>query len=343
MGDVLPDEPFPPEVDAAKVTAAVDAAFDPPESMTAAFVVVYKGRIIGERYMEGMDKDTQLESWSMGKSLTGTLMGTLIQKGVYELWEPAPVAQWHETPDDPRAAIRIGDLMRMSSGLRFVAPQDPDYELEFGYPQGYPDHLYVYTGAIDSHRWTITRPAQWPPNTVGRYRNSDPLSVNYLIRKGVEEILGEEYHTYPQRALFDKIGIRKMYLEADPYGNFLLQGYEFGTARNWARLGMLYLQDGVWNGERILPEGWVEYANTVAPAWEADGRPVYGGSFFWVNRTETFPVPRSAFYMAGAGGQYTIIIPSHDMVVVRLGLYKGSRPGGQALRRALSLLMEAVG
>lgn len=254
----------------------------------------------------------------------------------------APVREWHETPGDPRSAIRIGDLMRMSSGLRFVAPQDPDYDYEFGYPQGYPDHYYVYTGAIDSYEWAITRPAQWPPNTVGRYRNSDPLVVNHLIRNGVEDVLGREYHTYPQRALFDKIGVRRMYLETDPYGNFLLQGYDYGTGRNWARLGMLYLQDGVWNGERILPEGWVEYANTVAPAWEADGNPVYGGSFFWVNRTQTFPVPADAFYMAGAGGQYTIVIPSRDMVVVRLGHYKGAGPGGRALRRALELLMDAV-
>ncbi len=343
MGDVLSDEPLPQDVDAAKVAEAVSAAFDPPEGMTAAFVVTHRGRIIGERYMDGLGKDTQLASWSMGKSLTATLMGTLIHQGVYELWQEAPVEAWHEDEDDPRGAIRIGDIMRMSSGLHFVAPQDPDYEYGYGYPQGYPDHLYVYTGAIDSHEWAITRPAQWPPNTVGRYRNSDPLTTNYLIRKGVEENLGQDYHTYPQRALFDKIGIRKMYLETDPYGNFLLQGYEFGTGRNWARLGNLYLTDGVApNGERILPEGWVEYASTVAPAWEADGRPIYGGSFFWINGDDSFPIPREAFFMAGAGGQYTIVIPSHEMVVVRLGHYKGSGPGGQALRRALTLLMEAV-
>ncbi len=341
MGDVLPNDPWPPEIDADGVAAAVAAAFDPPEAMTAAFVVTYKGRIVGERYMEGLDKDTQLPSWSMGKSLTAMLMGTLIQQGVYDLWQPAPVDEWHSTPDDPRGRIRIGDLMRMSSGLRFVAPQDPDYNYEFGYTQGYPDHLYVYTGAIDAFQWSISRPAQWGPNTVGRYRNSDPLTVNYLIRKAVEE-RGEEYHSYPQRALFDKIGIRKMYLETDPHGNFLLQGYEFGTGRNWTRLGMLYLQDGVWNGERILPEGWVDYAGTVAPAWEADGRPIYGGAFLWLNGTRTFPIPSDANYMAGAGGQYTITIPSHDLVVVRLGHYKGSQPGGQALRRALSLLMDAV-
>lgn len=342
MGDVLPDDPLPAGIDVDKVAAAVDAAFDPPEGMTAAFVVVHEGRIIGERYRDGIDKDTQLESWSMGKSLTATLMGTLIQQGVYGLWDLVPIDEWHALPNDPRGNIRIGDVMRMSSGLRFVAPQDPDFHYQFGYPQGYPDHYYVYTGSIDSYRWAITRPAQWPPNTVGRYRNSDPLTINYLVRKGVEETLGQDYHTYPQRALFDKIGIRKMYLETDPYGNFLLQGYEFGTGRNWARLGMLYLQDGVWNGERILPEGYVEYASTVAPAWEADGRPIYGGAFFWVNGDGSFPIPREAFFMAGAGGQYTIIIPSRDMVVVRLGHYKGSGPGGRALRRALALLMEAV-
>jgi CubicO group peptidase (beta-lactamase class C family) len=342
MGDVLPDEPLPSDVDADKVAQAVEAAFAEEEGLTAAFVVVHRGRIIGERYREGLDKDTQLESWSMGKSLTATLMGTLIQKGVYQLWDPAPIDEWNVTAGDPRAGIRIGDLMRMSSGLRFVAPQDPDYDLEFGYPQGYPDHLYIYTGSIDSPLWARTRPAQWPPNTVGRYRNSDPVTTNYLIRKGVEERLGEDYHTYPQRELFDKIGIRKMYLETDPYGNFLLQGYEYGTGRHWARLGMLYLQDGVWNGERILPEGYVEYASTVAPAWEADGRPIYGGAFFWINGTETFPVPPEAIYMAGAGGQYTIVIPSHEMVVVRLGHAKGAGPGGRAMRQALAFLMEAV-
>ncbi|UCD25755.1 MAG: serine hydrolase [Gemmatimonadota bacterium] len=342
MGDVVSDEPLPSDVDATKVAQAVDAAFAEEDGLTAAFVVVHRGRIIGERYGAGLDKDTQLESWSMGKSLTATLMGTLIQKGVYELWQPAPIEEWHQTEGDPRAEIRIGDLMRMSSGLRFVAPQDPDYALEFGYPQGYPDHLYVYTGSIDSPLWARTRPAQWPPNTVGRYRNSDPVTVNYLIRKGVEEQLGQDYFTYPQRELFDKIGIRKMYLEPDPYGTFLLQGYEYGTGRNWARLGMLYLQDGVWNGERILPEGWVEYASTVAPAWEADGRPTYGGAFFWINGGEQFPIPEESIFMAGAGGQYTIVIPSHEMVVVRLGHAKGSGPGVGALRQALALLMEAV-
>ncbi len=336
MGDVLQNEPLPPELDSEKVAAAVDAAFEPAEGMTAAFVVTWKGRIIGERYREGIDMHTPLESWSMGKSLTATLMGILIQQGVYDLWQPAPVPEWQEE-GDPRAEIRIGDLMRMSSGLRFRAPQDPDFDPDMGYP----DHLYVYTGTVNSFEWAATRPQQWKPNTVGRYRNSDPALTNYLIRLAVEG-RGEDYLSFPQKALFDKLGIRNMVLETDPYGNFLLQGYEFGSGRDWARLGNLYLQDGVWDGERLLPEGYVEYASTLAPAWVADGRPIYGGAFFWINGTDAYPIPKDAYYMAGAGNQKTIIIPSHDLVVVRLGHYKGGGPGNEGLKNALALLMEAV-
>jgi CubicO group peptidase (beta-lactamase class C family) len=335
MGDVLSDEPLPAELDAEKVAAAVDAAFEPAEGLTAAFVVTWKGNIIGERYREGIDMHTPLESWSMGKSLTATLIGVLIQQGVYDLWQPAPVPEW-QGEDDPRAEIRIADILHMSSGLRFRAPQDPDFDPALGYP----DHLYVYAGTVNSFEWAATRPQQWLPNTVGRYRNSDPVLANYLIRLGVEG-RGEDYHSFPQRVLFDKLGIRNMVLETDPYGNFLLQGYEFGSGRDWARLGNLYLQDGVWNEERILPEGYAEFVSTVAPAWEADGRPIYG-AFFWINSTGTYPIPEDAFYMAGAGNEKTIIIPSHDLVVVRLGHYKGAAPGDEGLKNALSLLMEAV-
>lgn len=337
MGDVLPDEPFPGEADSAGVAAAVAAAFEPEEGRTAAFLVTHRGRIIGERYREGIDQDTPLESWSMGKSLTGALMGVLIEQGEYDLWEPAPVPEWQEEEGDPRAEIRIGDLMRMSSGIRFRAPQDPDFDEALGYP----DHLYVYTGAVNTFEWTAGLPLQWPPDTVGRYRNSDPVLVNYLVRLAVEG-RGEDYHIFPQRHLFDRLGIRNMTLETDPYGNFLLQGYELGTARDWARLANLFLQDGVWNGERILPEGYAEYANTTAPAWEEDRRPIYGGAFFWVNRTRSLPVPEDAYRMAGAGGQSVLIVPSRELVVVRLGHYSGAPEGTPAYHRALELLMDAV-
>lgn len=335
MGDALPNDPPPKEIDRAKVKAALDAAFEPAAGMTAAFVVTWKGRLIDERYGAGITAQTPLESWSMGKSLTATLMGVLIKQGVYDLSQPAPIPEW-QGPGDPRAKIRIADILHMSSGLRIKAPQDPDYD-----PLGtYPDHVYLYTGSVNSFHYAATRPQQWPPDTVGRYHNTDPVLINYLIRLAVDK-RGEEYLSFPQRSLFDKIGIRTMVLETDPYGNFLTQGYEFASGRDWARLGNLYLQDGVWNGERILPEGYAKFVSTLAPAWEADKRPIYGG-FFWINGDSTFPVPKEAYYMSGAGGQTTLIIPSHELVVVRLGHYKGASIGTQSFRRALALLMQAV-
>ena len=335
MGDVLPSTPLSAEVDASKLKAAVDAAFEPPEAMTAAFVVTWKGRLIAERYGDGVDIHTPLEGWSMGKSITATLLGILLNRGAYKLYQPAPIPEW-QTPGDPRAKIRIEDLLHMSSGLRIRAPQDPDYD-----PSGpYPDHLYLYTGGVDSYHYAATRPQQWPPNTVGRYRNTDPVLISYLVRLAVER-RGQEYLTFPQRALFDKIGIRTMRIETDPFGNFLGQGYEVGCGRDWARLGNLYLQDGVWNGERLLPEGYVKFVSTPAPAWVADKLPIYGG-FFWINGLGQYPVPRESYYMAGAGGQTTMIVPSNNLVVVRLGHYKGEAFGALAFRKALALLMEAV-
>lgn len=335
LGDALPQSPLPAELNASKLQQAIDAAFEPAAGMTAAFVVTWRGRLIGERYGAGITASTPLESWSMGKSVTATLLGLLIEQGVYNLWQPAPVPEW-QSAGDPRAKIRLADILQMSSGLRIRAPQDPDYD-----PTGpYPDHLYLYTGSGNAFHYAATRPLQWPPGTVGRYRNTDPVLINYLVRLGVEK-RGEEYLSFPQRALFDKLGIRTMVLETDPFGNFLTQGYEFASGRDWARLGNLYLQDGMWQGERLLSAEFVKFVRTLAPAWEADKRPIYGG-FFWLNGDGAFPVPKEAYYMAGAGGQTTLIIPSHDLVVVRLGHYKGSELGTEAFKKALALLMEAV-
>ena len=335
MGDLLPSGPLPAGIDAATLTRAIDAAFEPAESLTSAFVVTHRGRLVGERYMSGISATTPLESWSMGKSVTATLMGLLIRQGVYTLDQPAPIPEW-QSPGDPRKQIRIQDILRMSSGIRIKAPDDPDFD-----PNGtYPDHLFLYTGRVDSFKYAATRPPQWPPNSVGRYRNTDPVLTNYLVRLAVEK-RREEYLSFPQRQLFDKIGVRSMVMETDPYGNFLTQGYELMSGRDWARLGNLYLQDGVWSGERILPEGFVTFVSSLAPAWAADKHPVYGG-FFWINGDNAFPVPKEAYYMAGAGGQTVLIIPSHDLVVVRIGHYKGQQVGTAAFRRALALLMEAV-
>ncbi|MGE3957092.1 MAG: serine hydrolase domain-containing protein [Vicinamibacterales bacterium] len=334
MGDLLPDGPPPAGVDMAKVQAAVETAFDP-AAMTAAFVVTYKGRIIAERYGPNITPTTPLESWSMGKSLSGTLLGILIQKGVYTLDQPAPIPEW-QGANDPRRTIRIRDILNMSSGLRIIAPQDPDYD-ESG---PYPDHLYYYTGSMDAFKYAATRPQQWEPGKVGRYRNTDPVLTNYLTRLAVEK-RGEDYHAWPQRNLFDKLGIRTFVMDTDPFGNFLTHGYESASGRDWARIANLYLQDGVWNGERILPEGYASFVGALAPAWVADGRPQYGG-LFWVNGDGAWPAPKDMYFMSGVGGQQVLIIPSHQLAVVRLGHYKGVSAAGRATRRSVGMLVEAV-
>jgi CubicO group peptidase (beta-lactamase class C family) len=334
MGDVLSDDPIPEEIDEEKLAQAVDAFFTD-GAMSASFVVTYKGQIIAERYDDGIDIHTPLESWSMGKSLSATLLGVLIEQGEYELDQPAPIPEWQEEGDS-RQSIRIKDILRMSSGLRCRNMGDPEWDPALGFP----DHLYLYTGTVNSFEYAATRPQQWEPNTVGRYRNCDPVLTNYLIRLAVEG-RGDDYHQFPQQHLFDKIGVRNLVFQTDPYGNILLQGSDLGPARDWARLGNLYLNDGVVNGERILPEGYADFVSTLAPAWVADGRPIYG-AFFWLSGADYGLEPGAIYSMRGAGGQMTSIVPSKDMVVVRLGHYAGAPVWGEASRKGMDLLMEAV-
>lgn len=330
MGDTLDTTSLPSGAIRAKLDAAADAAFADAAALTAAFLVVHKGRIVAERYAPGITRETQLESWSMGKSLAATLFALLIKDGTYTLDQPAPVPLW-QAPGDPRGAIRNIDLLRMSAGLRFLGNQEPESN------QRYPDHYYIYTGGIDAFDYSITRPIEYTPNTDGRYRNSDPLTIAYLVKLAVTR-RGENILTWPQRALFDHIGIRKQILETDPYGNFLISGYDYGTARNWARIGLLYLHDGVWQGKRLLPEGWSSFVSTPAPAWK---RPEYGG-FFWLNHINTWNLPPETYFAAGAGGQNTWIVPSHDLVIVRMGHMRGQGPARRATNIALGLVMEAI-
>ena len=335
LGDAV--DPYDGPLDQKAVADAVDLAFDE-GSMTSALVVTHRGSLVAERYGEGIESTTPLESWSRGKSLTATLLGLLVHDGEYTLDEPAPIPEW-QSGDDARASIRIADIVQMSSGLRFRAMMDPDYDPR----AGYPDHLYVYTGGVNAYHYAATRSRQWPAGQVGRYRNGDPLLANYLVRLAVEA-RGENYHAFPQRALFDQIGVRNAVLETDPFGNFLLNGYEFISGRDWARLANLYLQDGVVAGKRLLPEGWSEFVSTPAPGWVADGRPIYGG-FFWLNRgprATRMPVPEDAYFMAGAGGQKTIIVPSRDLVVVRIGHFSGAAKSQISLDQTLAALMELV-
>jgi CubicO group peptidase (beta-lactamase class C family) len=299
---------------------------------------------VKEAYGSGAHKDMQLERWSMGKSMTATFIGRLIQMGYLELWQPAPVPRWQNS-DDVRSRIRIADLLRMSSGLRFSREGATPEEMAASYIPGIGDHRLGYRAPIDIFQLSASRDAEYPPNTVGRYRNSDPWTLGYVVRRTVENELGEEYLTWPQRELFDKIGIRHFVMETDIYGNFILTGYNYGTARHWARLGLLYLQRGMWNGERLLSEEFVDFVQSPAPAWDP---PVYGG-FFWLNpadetgRGSRIPtLPPDAYNAAGAGDQRTYIIPSRDLVIVVMSHRGGANLAPDRTTREFEALGLAV-
>jgi CubicO group peptidase (beta-lactamase class C family) len=225
------------------------------------------------------------------------------------------------------------DLMHMSSGLRCSSPFDPDYQPG----HAYPDHVFAYTGATNAYEFARSRSIEFPPSTEGRYRNCDPLVVAQIVKDALAK-RGQSILAYPQVALFDQIGIRKQVLETDAYGNPLFIGYDFGTARNWARLGLLYLNDGVWQGKRLLPEGWSRFVSTPAPAW---AKPVYG-AFFWLNGDKRFTVPSDAYFMSGAGGQITLILPTHRLVVVRMGYPRGDKAWPKALNAALEGIVASI-
>ena len=317
----------------ARIDEAIAVALRDPDACTVAVVVLHKGQIVGEGYAPGLNVDSQLESWSMGKSLTATLIGRLIHDGMLSLDQPAPISAWQH-PDDPRRAITIRDLLQMSSGLRFSGHHDA----RSSWLSYIPDQFYVYSEAIDIFDFAISRPAEFPPQTVGRYRNCDPLSLGYIVKQAVTRRLAQDYLTWPQVTLFDHIGIRRQILETDLYGNFILSGFDYGTARNWARLGLLYLRDGVWDGKRLLPEGWSRFVSTPGPAWE---QPVYGAQF-WLNRIGEFALPSDAYMMSGSGQQRVFIVPSADLVIVRLGHSRGHSHSVPSINAMLRTTMSAL-
>ncbi len=310
MGDAGASEPRPAGVNFDAVEVAFHSAMAQTEQNTRALLVVYNGKIIGERYATGWTKDTPQISWSQGKSITAALIGVLVQQGHLKINDLAPVGEW-QAESDPRRQIRIRDLLRMSSGLDFA-------NLGLRGPESFireNEHMRIYFDALNVFEHAVNQPAEIPPNTKWRYRNSDPLTLGRIVRE-IVEANGDEYLTFPQRALFDRIGARNFVLETDAWGNFILTGYDYGSARDWARFGLLHLWDGLWQEDRVLPEKWVDFISTPAPADTSLG---YGG-LFWLNRGGRLDrVPKDAFWAAGFMGQITMVIPSRDLVIVRLG------------------------
>ena len=292
--------------------AVLDDAFTDPDPAnprrTRAIVVVKDGQIIAERYADGYDRDTPFLGWSMTKSVTHALLGILVKQGKLDIHQPAPVPEW-ASPDDPRHAITTDQLMRMSSGLEF----NEDYaDLSTGVTQ----MLYNTT---DMAAYAANMPLVADPDTVWNYSSGTANILSRIIR----DLVGgdvTDYWAFPQTALFHPIGINSAVMEPDASGTLVGSSYMYATARDWARFGLLYLNDGVWNGERILPEGWVDYARTPTPPSQGEY-----GALWWLNRgqgehKEWEGVPDDAYAAEGHDGQYVVVVPSRSMVIVRLGV-----------------------
>jgi CubicO group peptidase (beta-lactamase class C family) len=345
--EALPPHPGLPAERQARLDAAVAAMFAKPAQFTNAFVVLHRGRVLVERYAKGFDAQTRFESWSMGKALAASMVGLLHAQGALSLDEPAAFDEWHGA-GDPRQAIRVRDLLNMASGLRFSGSyssgEDESAKTEAireSRVRRFLDHIYVYAGGTDSFRFCVEQPLEHPPGSHGRYRNCDPLLATALVRRrsGVGDPLA--FLRWPHDELFAPLGMHGMLVEPDPFGHMLVSGHDYGRARDWARLGQLYLQRGAWEGRQLLREEFVQFVQTVSPAWARE--PHYGG-FFIVNGTGVLStLPRDAYWMSGGGGQRVIIVPSLDLVVVRMGHMAGEIFGRKAtMDEALGHLRAAV-
>jgi CubicO group peptidase (beta-lactamase class C family) len=307
---------IPAGLDTAALRSAINDVFIERDTAhlirTRAVVVVYKGQLAGERYAPGFGRDTRLLGWSMAKSITGALTGILVGDGKLRVEAPAPVPEWND-PNDPRHAITLADLLQQCSGLKF----------EENYTKS-SDATKMLFERADMGGYTASHPLKDTPGRVWYYSSGNSNILSRIIRQTVGE---ESYHAFPYERLFYKVGMYHAVLEPDASGTFVGSSYMYATARDWARFGLLYLGDGVYNGERLLPEGWVKSTTTPAPAAR---RGQYGYQF-WLNagakgnaEDRLYPhAPVDLFCADGFEGQNVFIIPSRQLVVVRLGLTKG--------------------
>ncbi len=296
--------------------AAVDWAYtdlDPEKPwQTRSVLVAQDGVLLAERYAPGFGIDLPMLGWSMTKSVTSALVGILVREGKLDIHAPAPVPEWSQ-PGDPRGAITTDMLLRMSSGLQFSE----------SYLNPYGDALTMLYLEADMGGYAASRPLAHEPDTYWAYSSGTTNLVSRIIRQQVGSSQAA-YFNFPRVALFNKIGVRSAIMEPDTSGTFVGSSYMYATARDWARFGQLYLQDGVWNGERIMPEGWVAYSTTPTPASPQGNY----GAHWWLNvgigqehANQPMPkLPPDLYLASGHEGQFVVVVPSRRAVIVRLGM-----------------------
>lgn len=319
---VWPQRPPAPDVDATRLAAALARTFaePPPQEIgaTHAIVVIHRGELVSERYDADAGPETTLPSWSMAKSVLHALVGVLVRQGRLEIHARADVPAWREE-GDPRGAITLDQLLRMSSGLRFDEEYtDPDSSSTI--------QMLFGPGKADVAAFAAGFPADQPPGTAWSYSSGTSNIVSEIVGRCVGN--GETgMLTFMKRELLDRIGMRSAKPRFDAAGTWIGSSFLFATARDFARFGLFCLRAGSWEGERIVPEGWMDYGRTATPGSAGEY-----GSHFWLARDGT-----GTFSANGYRGQYTVMVPERDLVIVRLGT---SMP--EQKRGTLLLLSEIV-
>jgi CubicO group peptidase (beta-lactamase class C family) len=294
-----------------ELQAVIDRAFAEPAfgwlRRTQAVVVVHRGRIVGERYAGGIGPDTPLIGWSMTKSVMNALAGILVRQGRLTLDGALPIPEWQGT-DDPRRRITLNHLLRMSSGLQF--------DENMSAPRG--DVMRMLLDAGDASAYAINKHLNATPGTAWHYSSGSTNVIARAMRNTLQD--DQEYWSFPSRALFRRIGMSSAVLETDASGTFVASSYMYATPRDWARFGLLYVRDGTWNGERILPEGWVTHSTSPVPS---DPTRSYGAHFWLAVPSEyrgaDLRLPADTFHAVGHEAQFVTIVPSRETVVVRMG------------------------
>ncbi|WP_439107512.1 serine hydrolase domain-containing protein [Congregibacter sp.] len=316
-GDAHASMPVPTTLNAEALDQASDWAFnrETDEQDTLSLLVIHQGKIIHERYADGIDQTTRTRTWSTAKSIAATLIGMQVDSGKMALDSPVAI-DWSPAlsgGEDPRNAITLRHLLNMSSGLY---PID-SFNMEYATGSG----LSYWAGAssVDGAR---NRGLVREPGSFWDYENYDTL----LAVKAFKDTLPSHsaYREFPRKRLLDRIGMRNTLLSTDRFGDFILSSQVYTNARDLGRFGLLYLNNGVWEGERLISEAWIEFSRAPAPASASRGND-YGAQWWLVPDSRKEDVPADAYSTAGNRGQYVIIDPSHDLVIVRRGLDYGKQ------------------
>lgn len=273
------------------------------EFRTDALLVVHHGRIVAERYGAGFGPDDTQPSWSVAKSMLHAAVGILVRQGRLSIPKSATVPEW-SGDDDPRAAITLDQLLHMTSGLRFVEDYVDDKVSDV-------IKMLFRPGAEDTGAFAAAFPRDHLPDTVSNYSSGTSNIISRVIR----DMVGphDAYGRFLRTELFDRIGMASATPRFDHSGSWIASSFCFCTPRDFARFGLLYLRNGVWDGQRLLPEGWVDYARTPAPAQPTDTEHGYG-AHWWLLRDDL-----GTFFASGYRGQYIFLVPALDLIVVRNG------------------------